>query len=150
MFVGKSWVLTPTGAKQTDINTMKRIVKITGAIPHVLSPNDHDIIVASISHLPFIIASLLTKTAAENPTWAIARVLAGSGFADTTRLSGGNPTMHAQILATNHVHVLHGLTRFERNLRRLKKNIASQKWRTIEKQLEQIRHTRRQWQEGHV
>src|SRR5437016_11369855 len=46
---------TPDGA----VEQFRRIVKSIGAVPHVISPEDHDRLVAQISHLPQIICTLL-------------------------------------------------------------------------------------------
>ena len=65
---------------------------------------DHDAAVASISHLPLVVAAALVESVAGNTdtsAWEAAQVLAASGWRDTTRLARGDPEMGAGILATN-------------------------------------------------
>ena len=69
---------TPDGA----LERLQRIAKSIGAIPHVISPEDHDRLVAQISHLPQIISTLLADQTSTH------RELAGPGLRSMTRLAG--------------------------------------------------------------
>ena len=64
------------------VERMQEIVRAIGARPHVISPEDHDRLVAQISHLPQIISSLLAEHTAQY------RNLAGPGLRSMTRLAG--------------------------------------------------------------
>ena len=68
---------TPDGA----VEQFQRIVKSIGAVPHVISPEDHDRLVAKISHLPQIISTLLAEQTSAH------RELAGPGLRSMTRLA---------------------------------------------------------------
>jgi len=68
---------TPDGA----VEQFQRIVKSIGAVPHVISPEDHDRLVAQISHLPQIISTLLAEQTSAH------RELAGPGLRSMTRLA---------------------------------------------------------------
>ncbi|GAA5480894.1 prephenate dehydrogenase [Haloferula sargassicola] len=63
-----------------------------------ISPEDHDRLVARISHLPHVMAAATAKVALANP--AEARY-GGGGLRDTTRVAGGHPAMWAEILLEN-------------------------------------------------
>jgi prephenate dehydrogenase len=68
---------TPDGA----IERMSEIAEAVGAIPQVISPENHDRLVAQISHLPQIISTALAdQTAAHS-------VVAGPGLRSMTRLA---------------------------------------------------------------
>jgi prephenate dehydrogenase len=69
---------TPMGALE-EIQGMARAIH---AIPHVISPDEHDRLVAKISHLPQIISTLLADQTAAH------RELAGPGLRSMTRLAG--------------------------------------------------------------
>ena len=69
---------TPDGS----LARLQEITKAVGAIPHVISPEDHDRLVAQISHLPQIISTLLADQTAAH------RELAGPGLRSMTRLAG--------------------------------------------------------------
>ncbi len=67
----------PDGA----IERMHEIAKAIGAVPHVIAPEDHDRIVAQISHLPQIISTLLAAHTAAY------KDLSGPGLRSMTRLA---------------------------------------------------------------
>jgi prephenate dehydrogenase len=69
---------TPNGT----LDRMQGIAKAIGAIPHVISSEDHDRLVAQISHLPQIISTLLADQTATH------KELAGPGLRSMTRLAG--------------------------------------------------------------
>ena len=67
-----------------------------------LSPTDHDLLIAGASHLPHLIASILTNTVGEigNDT-AKALDFAATGFRDTTRIAAGSPQLWRAIFMQN-------------------------------------------------
>jgi prephenate dehydrogenase len=69
---------TPGGA----VERVQSIAKAIGSIPHVISPDDHDRLVAQISHLPQIISTLLAQQTTAH------KELAGPGLRSMTRLAG--------------------------------------------------------------
>ncbi|MBI2149864.1 MAG: prephenate dehydrogenase/arogenate dehydrogenase family protein [Acidobacteria bacterium] len=69
---------TPPGAMER----MQDIVKAVGATPHVISPEEHDRLVARISHLPQMISTLLADHTAAHKN------IAGPGLRSMTRLAG--------------------------------------------------------------
>ncbi len=76
--------------------------------------DEHDEIVAHISHLPQVIASSLCAfLATRNPAW---RNHAGGGLRDTTRIAGSDPHLWRTILDQNRDEVLRALRGFEDEL----------------------------------
>jgi prephenate dehydrogenase len=69
---------TPAGA----LEQIQAVAKAIHAIPHVISPEEHDRLVAQISHLPQIVSTLLADQTAAH------RELAGPGLRSMTRLAG--------------------------------------------------------------
>ena len=69
---------TPT----EGIDKIRSIITEVGAVPHTISPEDHDRLVAQISHLPQVISTILA-----NHT-AVHKDLAGPGLRSMTRLAG--------------------------------------------------------------
>ena len=68
---------TPDGAAER----MGEIAKAIGAAPHHISPEDHDQLVAQISHLPQILATLLADQTSAH------KDVAGPGLRSMTRLA---------------------------------------------------------------
>ena len=82
---------TPDGA----LERMLGIVKMIGATPHLISPEEHDRLVAQISHLPQIISTLLADHTGEN------KDLAGPGLRSMTRLAGSPVHVWRDIFKTS-------------------------------------------------
>lgn len=79
-----------------------------------VTPDEHDEIVAHISHLPQIIASSLCSfLATKNSAW---RNHAGGGLRDTTRIASSDPDLWRTILEQNRDEVLRALREYEDEL----------------------------------
>lgn len=79
-----------------------------------MSPEDHDSAVATVSHLPQIISSLLAAQLNEKSSEYLA--LAGSGVIDTTRIAGSNPDLWREILNLNREALMPLLKDFQKDL----------------------------------
>ncbi len=97
------YFLTPTEEnKEEDIRTCLDIVKTVRALPVILSPEQHDFIVAGVSHLPHIVASSLVNTVKKlDDAEEHMRTVAAGGFRDITRIASSSPIMWEQICLTN-------------------------------------------------
>jgi prephenate dehydrogenase len=103
LFEGAVWVLTPTAA--TDLNAYTRlqgVVSGLGADVLVLSAEDHDRLVAVVSHVPHLVAATLMNAAATGTQsdGALLRLAAG-GFRDMTRVAAGHPGIWPDICSEN-------------------------------------------------
>ena len=82
-----------------------------GARVTSLGPDQHDEIVAHISHLPQLAASALCAfLASRDPGWA---AHAGGGLRDTTRIAGSSPALWRPILEQNREEVLKALRGYQ-------------------------------------
>jgi prephenate dehydrogenase len=97
-------IVTPTPDSDVEAVTMVKDFWISlGARVLELAPEEHDEIVALVSHLPHLLAAtLINLIVSENPR---ALDFCGPGFRDTTRVASGPPEMWAEILGTNHTAV---------------------------------------------
>lgn len=151
LFIKRPWILTPsTGTEAGSLKIIESIVHEVGANPVCMTPGDHDRLAASVSHLPLVVSTLLMEAAASGAEWPRERRLAGSGFYDTTRLSGGNPAMHAAILQTNKTNVLAKLQQFERALTGLKNDITAERWSVVEEKLQSTQRARISWERSRI
>jgi len=97
LFEGAAVILTPTA--QTKPEAQERAEKFWRALGgrlFILSPADHDMAVADISHVPHLLAALLVANA--NPK---SLPLAAGGFRDTTRIASGSAELWTEILWAN-------------------------------------------------
>lgn len=121
---GAPCILTPT--EQTDSTHLKLLDDFwTQLEMHTscMSPQDHDSLIARISHLPHIVASLLAASLDDMPEDAFSH--AGGGLKDTTRIAGGNPDLWQSILSENNEAVLHSISVFESVLETLKSSMET-------------------------
>jgi prephenate dehydrogenase len=100
---GARWYLTPT--EQTSgllYDRVQRAIADLGARPQAIDPNSHDRLMATVSHLPHVLANVLVRQAAETLAEESERMPeVGPSFRDTTRVAGANPAIWADIFATN-------------------------------------------------
>jgi prephenate dehydrogenase len=78
---------------------VEALVGACGATLVRLSPEEHDLAVARVSHLPHVLAVLTANRLVDAPAADLA--LSGQGLRDVTRIAGGDPRLWEQILAAN-------------------------------------------------
>ena len=97
------YILTPGG--QIDIPRLTQFMELIsslGAIPLVLTYEEHDYITAAVSHLPHIIASTLVNAVQKMDTpEENMKLIAAGGFKDITRIASSSPVMWEQICENN-------------------------------------------------
>lgn len=103
LFEGARWYLTPTESSSGLLyDRLQRLVAGLGARPQAIDPATHDRVLATISHLPHVVANALVAEAAETLTRDSERLPeVGPSFRDTTRVAGSNPAIWADIFASN-------------------------------------------------
>ena len=127
LFEDAPWILTPlkrTNPAATHI--IQEMAEAIGAKTRIMAPDRHDKLVATISHLPYIMATTLMLTAEyiakDDPTvWDIA----ASGFRDTSRVAASDVTMMLDILLTNQEAVEARLTEARSQLDKFIQALAS-------------------------
>ncbi len=128
LFEGAVWVLTPTAA--TDLESFDRIkgvVMSLGAEVLVLSPEDHDRLVAVVSHVPHLVAATLMNAASAGAQQdgALLRLAAG-GFRDMTRVAAGHPGIWPDICAENAPAIVPALDALVADLSTIREQVAAQ------------------------
>jgi prephenate dehydrogenase len=103
LFVGATWVLTPTATTDPDgYARLQSVVTGLGAEVLALSPEQHDTLVAMVSHVPHLTAATLMNLAdrAAEEHGALLRLAAG-GFRDMTRIAAGQPGIWPDVCVEN-------------------------------------------------
>lgn len=97
------YILTPSdGTPEEALNRYRALVKSLGAIPLVLSCEEHDYVTAAISHVPHVIAaSLVNLVKNADSKEGVMKMVAAGGFKDITRIASSSPAMWQQICLTN-------------------------------------------------
>lgn len=122
LFEGRVCVLTPT--VNTNAAALERITffwQTLGSVIKTLSPEEHDLALATTSHLPHYIAALLAKQLPA--AW---RPFAATGFRDTTRIAAGDPHLWTAIAQENALAVSHALDVFAKQLETLRTAVLNQ------------------------
>ena len=121
------YILTPS--EDVDlfmISEYSELVTALGAIPMILSYEEHDYITGVISHLPHIIASTLVYFVKENDTSSeLMKHLAAGGFKDITRIASSSPTMWQHICLKNDENIVQILDQYIEMLEDAKKKVSS-------------------------
>lgn len=97
------YMITPSSKINAEkLKVFSGIIESIKAIPFVIDYQKHDKVVATISHLPHIIAATLVNLVSENDydDGVMKRVAAG-GFKDITRIASASPIMWEQICMLN-------------------------------------------------
>lgn len=138
LFAGHSCVICPDkrSAPQT-VAVVRKMWTDVGMKVTAMSPARHDRILAQVSHLPHLAASLLVLNAT-----AKERLLCGPGFLDTTRVAGGDPDLWTDILRHNAAEVSASLRRLMQKMERFRLLLDHQRWPAVRKQLNQAKVNR--------
>lgn len=103
LFDGARWYLTPTDRSSGLLyDRLQRTVSDLGARPQAIDAAAHDRLMATVSHLPHVLADALVAEAAAELTRDSERMPeVGPSFRDMTRVAGSNPAIWADIFAAN-------------------------------------------------
>lgn len=121
LYVGKKAVITRL-PENSDLSIEKvaQAWSLCGAIIHYLSPQEHDQVFASVSHLPHLLAYALVDDIAAKPHADRLFQYAASGFRDFTRIAGSSPEMWRDISLANRDAILHELDSYTVKLSQLR------------------------------
>jgi prephenate dehydrogenase len=101
LFRGRPWIFTPHGAAaESMLDRLFALVAGVGARPLALDAEQHDRVMAYLSHLPQLTASALMATVGA-AAGADGLKLAGRGLVDTTRLASSPPDTWRDVCAAN-------------------------------------------------
>ena len=112
------------------------------------SPKDHDEAVSLISHLPIFLASALIETAQTKNNQSLldlTQKLASTGFADTSRVGGGNEQLGLDLAITNQTNVLNSINNFKNKLDILKSLIENKNWELLSNKLAEAKEMRKKF-----
>lgn len=138
LFRGSLCIMTPT--KNTSPKALKKIRNLwnhLGARVVFLNPDDHDIILSFVSHLPHAIAFSLIEVIPDKFL-----KFAATGLKDTTRVALSDSRLWADIFLSNRKNMLKAIGVFQDNLSKMKSAIDKRDEKTIIKILKKARAKR--------
>ncbi len=103
LFEGARWYLTPTQSTGGVLyDRLQRAITDLGARPQAIEAETHDRLMATISHLPHVVANVLVSEAATALSEEAEHLPeVGPSFRDATRVAGANPAIWGDIFAGN-------------------------------------------------
>jgi prephenate dehydrogenase len=121
LYYAAPFLLTPLArTSQRAISAANQIIESLGAKGKILDAVEHDRILASTSHLPFLISSALALATSEDVTSFI-----GPGFKSTSRLAGTSSSMMLGVLQSNRENVLNALRGMQNSLTEIELALSS-------------------------
>lgn len=133
LFAGAKCILTPT--ENTDKDALNRVTDIWtafGSTIEILSPEEHDRVFASISHLPHLLAYAIVNTVADINSSYLR--YGGNGFKDTTRIALSSPELWRDICLLNKDNLLEFIEVFKNNLDRLGQYLRASDAESLERE----------------
>jgi prephenate dehydrogenase len=146
IYQGRTFILSPLERTSPEALALgEALARATGATPLIVEGARQDFLVGTVSHLPYLLACALVRTADASTShdplmW---KIVAG-GFRDTSRVAGSDVTMMLDILMTNQQQVGQALHACIGQLQRLVRLIEDGDEERLRTELSYIRETRRE------
>ncbi|WP_420264298.1 3-phosphoshikimate 1-carboxyvinyltransferase [Candidatus Magnetominusculus dajiuhuensis] len=124
IFMGAKCIITPTiNTDKTACQTITAMWKLFGCKVEELTPEMHDEILSSISHLPHIAAYALVNAVQEiNPEYF---GYSGPGFMDTTRIAMSSAEIWRDICILNKENILKHLNAYKQQIEQMIEDIEN-------------------------
>jgi prephenate dehydrogenase len=150
LYAGCTFVLSPLPrTTPATLALAQEMVAFIGARALVLEPQRHDVLVAAISHLPYLSAvGLVSHVADVAQQDATVWDVAASGFRDSSRVAASDVRMLLDILLTNQTAVLRAMDDLVAHLGELRTLLAAGDEPALQKKLELAAQARRDWQKN--
>lgn len=149
LYTGSQVVLTPTERTLTvQLEQARQIWQALGCQVHSMSPEAHDAALATVSHLPHLLAFAMLQSILSQPQADATLALAGPGFRDFTRIAAGDPQIWCDILLANREQVLAQSRQFQQALQSLEALITQGDAQGLQDRITLASAARAQWRMG--
>ncbi|HSA68069.1 MAG TPA: prephenate dehydrogenase/arogenate dehydrogenase family protein [Burkholderiales bacterium] len=144
LFRDKRVVLTPLEENSKDsISRIEQAWKACGANVSRMSAQEHDAVLATVSHLPHLLAYALVHEVAGRENSAQLFSFAAGGFRDFTRIASSHPEMWRDICIANRDRLLEELAKFSVKLQEIRNLLDNPT--ELEKLFAEARAARDKW-----
>ena len=149
LYCGSQVILTPTERTLTaHLQRAQALWEALGCQVHAMSPEQHDATLATISHLPHLLAFAMMQSVLSQPQPEQVLSLAGPGFRDFTRIAAGDSKLWRDVLLANKEQVLLQSRHFRQALTQLEQLISSNDGQGLEDHLTLASDARSHWKLG--
>jgi prephenate dehydrogenase len=146
LFRGKRVVVTPLRENSKEsISKVEAIWSACGARVSRMDPEEHDAVLAAVSHLPHVLAYALVHDVCKRNNSAQLFSFAAGGFRDFTRIASSHPEMWRDICLANRDALLQELKQFANELGTIRKLISKGDGAALEKLFTAARDARNKW-----
>ena len=146
LYRGRNVVTTPLA--ETDPLAVERVEamwRAAGAVIHRMTPQRHDDIFATVSHLPHLLAYALVAQVARDPNHEHLFAYAASGFRDFTRIAGSHPEMWRDIALANREALLNRLDGYTAEVAQLRDALVAGDGAALEQTFSLARQALADW-----
>jgi len=148
LFSGVMYCLTPSpNAAPWAVEAAVNLVESVGAQPYFLEANEHDALLAAVSHLPYFASVALVNALASQRSWSEMSSMAAGGFRSAAALTDADPQIWADVAATNRDNLVRQLDALIDRLETLRTMVASADGGLVE-QLRNAQAAHRGWLAG--
>ncbi len=137
-----------TSLEENEVTAVDRVCwawRQCGAVVHQMSPEEHDMVFAAVSHLPHVLAYALVHELAERDNAQLLFSYAASGFRDFTRIASSHPEMWRDICGANRLALLAEIDAYMAQLGRLRQLLDSGDGAALEDVFSRARQARNDW-----
>ncbi len=146
LYVGRRVMLTPLVENHPqDIATVQALWLRCGANVVCIDSNQHDGVVAAVSHLPHWVAALFMEYITGGDDATLKLDTAGSGFRDFTRVAQGSPEMWRDIFMANRDAMLAELAALRQVMDRAEHALQGHDATWLEEMLARAAKARAEW-----
>jgi len=144
LFQNRRVVLTPLPENaQDDVRKVQDIWKACGARVSRMPADEHDAVLAAVSHLPHLLAFALVHDIARRDNAGELFSFAAGGFRDFTRIASSHPEMWRDICVANRDRLLEEISRYSKKLGEVKALLDNPA--ALEKLFAEARDARDRW-----
>jgi prephenate dehydrogenase len=148
LYVGRNVVLCPLPEnREADVSRVDALWRATGALVSTMSPEQHDRVFASVSHLPHLLSFALVERILSAPDAALKFSFAAGGFRDFTRIAASSPEMWRDVCLANRNALVDELDGYLAVLAELRAAVVAGDGGALEAVFARSRKARTQWQE---
>jgi prephenate dehydrogenase len=144
LFRDRRVVLTPL-KESDDVKKVKSLWEACGARVSSMTAEEHDEVLAAVSHLPHLLAFGLVHDVAKRKNSQQLFSFAAGGFRDFTRIASSHPEMWRDICVANKDLLLKDLSRFAGKMDEIRKLLERGDGAALEKLFAEARDARDRW-----
>jgi prephenate dehydrogenase len=149
LFRSRRVIVTPLREnRRASVEQVESAWKACGARVSRMDPEEHDAVLATVSHLPHVLAYALVHNVAKRNNSEQLFSFAAGGFRDFTRIASSHPEMWRDICVANRDRLLQELKSYANELGSIRKLIQKADAAGLEKLFAAARDARNKWMQS--